>query len=375
MIYALVGRPRSGKSYEAVVYHIIPAIQEGRKVKTNIPLNIDHFRSVFGDKVDELIEVVSFDFSEFGSLNRPFAKVEDYKDDWRNDKGQAPLLIIDEAHMVIPVRHNDAAVLEWYSMHGHYGFDVLLLTQNLRKIHKDVKAMIEVTYYVAKNTVLGTDKEYTKKVRIGDSREDVNVENRKYKSEFFPFYTSHTGSSKAVTEAFAKDVKPALRTFKLVTKLFIFGGLGGLIYTFFFMDSGSEEPTTQQEPVKVSSSIESGSVSLDASLGEFGPLTGYDFFATGYAKQIAYSSYTASSAEINRSLTFYNIYIDIYREDIKQFSMTNIDLEQAGYQFDVLSDCVYKLTWSNQSRVVTCKMLEPQDEKREKKNNEPLLPV
>lgn len=38
MIYAIVGRPRSGKSYESVVYHIIPAIQSGRKVITNIPL-------------------------------------------------------------------------------------------------------------------------------------------------------------------------------------------------------------------------------------------------------------------------------------------------------------------------------------------------
>ncbi|MFB9215678.1 zonular occludens toxin domain-containing protein, partial [Vibrio sinaloensis] len=56
MIFGLAGRPRSGKSYEAVVYHIIPAVKEGRKVITNIPLNIDKFKKIFGDKAD-LIEV------------------------------------------------------------------------------------------------------------------------------------------------------------------------------------------------------------------------------------------------------------------------------------------------------------------------------
>ncbi|MDF5473676.1 zonular occludens toxin domain-containing protein, partial [Vibrio parahaemolyticus] len=34
MIYAIAGRPGGGKTYEAVAYHIIPAIKEGRKVIT-----------------------------------------------------------------------------------------------------------------------------------------------------------------------------------------------------------------------------------------------------------------------------------------------------------------------------------------------------
>nr|MBF4348645.1 assembly protein [Vibrio anguillarum] len=46
MIYAIVGRPRSGKSYESVVYHIIPAIKAGRKVVTNVSLNISYFQKV-----------------------------------------------------------------------------------------------------------------------------------------------------------------------------------------------------------------------------------------------------------------------------------------------------------------------------------------
>ncbi|MFN1568607.1 zonular occludens toxin domain-containing protein, partial [Vibrio harveyi] len=50
-ISLLKGKPRSGKSYEAVRYHILPAIQEGRKVVTNIPLNIDEFVKICGSQV------------------------------------------------------------------------------------------------------------------------------------------------------------------------------------------------------------------------------------------------------------------------------------------------------------------------------------
>ncbi|MBV1843592.1 zonular occludens toxin domain-containing protein, partial [Photobacterium ganghwense] len=55
MINLIVGRPGGGKSYEAVVFHIIPAIQNGRKVVTNLPLNIDHFVKVFGEDARSLI--------------------------------------------------------------------------------------------------------------------------------------------------------------------------------------------------------------------------------------------------------------------------------------------------------------------------------
>ncbi|POB76042.1 zonular occludens toxin domain-containing protein, partial [Vibrio vulnificus] len=40
--------PGSGKSYESVVYHVIPALKDGRKVVTNLPLNLEHFKQVFG---------------------------------------------------------------------------------------------------------------------------------------------------------------------------------------------------------------------------------------------------------------------------------------------------------------------------------------
>lgn len=68
----IVGRPGSGKDYEAVAYHVIPAIKEGRRVVTNLPLNLDHFVNVFGSEVLELIEIVKDGFSKESGVIKAF---------------------------------------------------------------------------------------------------------------------------------------------------------------------------------------------------------------------------------------------------------------------------------------------------------------
>lgn len=65
----IVGRPGSGKSYEAVAFHVIPAIKEGRRVVTNLPLMMDHLIAVFGEEVRDLVEVRQDGFSrEHGAI-------------------------------------------------------------------------------------------------------------------------------------------------------------------------------------------------------------------------------------------------------------------------------------------------------------------
>lgn len=248
MIYCIAGRPRSGKSYESVAFHIIPAIKAGRKVVTNVTLNVPYFQKVFGNDVLDLIEVVDGQLNQYGSMDRPFSKLEDYINDWRDADNKGPLFVIDEAHMVLPNKQLDSKILEFYSLHGHYGIDIILLTQNLRKIHKDVRDMVEMTYYCAKNTAFGSKNTYTKKVRIGATTEVVNEEQRKYKKSFFPFYQSHTQSSGSVAEAMSNDIKPIWHRWP-----FWMGGLllvSGIIFNIYAW-SGSDkelEPVLNSEP-------------------------------------------------------------------------------------------------------------------------------
>lgn len=366
MIYSICGRPRSGKSYESVVYHIIPAVKSGRKVVTNVSLNVDWFVKMFGEQVRALIRVVDGQLNDFGKMDRPFSKFEHYQDDWRDEQNRGPLFVIDEAHMVLPNRNLEPAILEFYSLHGHYGFDIILLTQDLRKIHRDIKAMIEMTYYCAKNTAFGSDKTYTKKVRIGATTEVVNEEQRKYKSAYFPAYQSHTQSKGSVAEAMANDIKPVWKSWPFFgSVLFIFGGLFYLVY--FFILSGDD-------PVPVPAKTEQQTVQASVPAGQpgqlpqktkpksdFGPLDDFTLFVTGYSKQIAFSNRARSSGELNRDLSFYRIYISVFDSNQQLlFSSDQTQLQQIGYVFSVLAECVYEVKWHDVSRILTCKEPEQQ---------------
>lgn len=365
MIYAIVGRPRSGKSYESVVYHIIPALQAKRKVVTNVSLNIEWFKIMFGSDVVELISVVDGQLNEFGKLNRPFSQYEHYQDDWRDENNRAPLYVIDEAHMVLPNRNLDSKILEFYSLHGHYGIDIILLTQNLRKIHRDIKDMIEATYYCAKNTAFGSDKTYVKKVRIGATTEVVNEEVRKYKSIYFPAYQSHTQSKGSVAEVMATDVTPIWKRWPFVGAFVcITLGVFIAIKPLLSSDEELEHPAGQQAEVQKTETSESTGTQEDdkktksskrkKNSNDFGPLDGFEMYVTGYSKQVAYSYKSAKSSELDLDLSFYKVYIAVFQDGVKRFDFDHLDLLNIGYTFTALSECVYQVEWDGVSKVITC---------------------
>ena len=365
MIYALVGRPRSGKSYEAVRYHIIPAIQQERKVITNIPLNIEKIRKVFGDEKADLIEVVEGQFDQFGSRERPFSKVEHYQSDWRNDDNLGPLYVIDEAHLSLP-RQVPANVTEFYSMHGHYGIDIILLTQNLRKINIDIRDMVEMTYNTVKNTHLGTDKTYTKRNFIGATlKNPVSNEERKYDKNYFGFYKSHTASKSAVKEAEATDTKSVYDTWYVkFGRILILLGVLGTFYAFYdlFFSSKNEPQAEQAKAEQVQQSTQS---KTEIQQG-FGVLEEFKFYVAGWSKQLA-----SSGGKLDPDMSFFRVYVDVYLDEVYQFTLKHTDLLELGYDFNQMSECVFKLHYMKNSRLVTCK---PREEDREQETK-PLLPI
>ncbi len=56
MINILIGPPGGGKSYEAVVHHVLPALANGRKVITNLPLQMNRIAAIDASFVP-LIEI------------------------------------------------------------------------------------------------------------------------------------------------------------------------------------------------------------------------------------------------------------------------------------------------------------------------------
>jgi len=207
MINLTLGQPGGGKSYEAVAFHIIPAIVRGRKVITNLSLNVDVFEQYFPG-ARQLIEIRGAVFTEAG-LVRPFSLPSHYGDTWKHpEDGVGPLYVIDECHLALPLRGTPVGVEEWYSLHRHELADVLLITQSYGKINKAIRDLVQLVYRCKKATAFGSSDRYIRKVQDGLRGEVVNTSIRKYESKYFPLYKSHTLSGAAATEYSASDVVP-----------------------------------------------------------------------------------------------------------------------------------------------------------------------
>lgn len=226
MINLLIGISGGGKSYEAVAYHILPAVKRGRRVITNLPVNLEQFEAIEPGS-SSLLEVrektlavrppESVDYSSargvvprIGVLpfvDRAFANPEDFASTWVDADGRGPLYVVDECHLAMPRGRTSIAVEEWFSLHRHYNCDVLLITQSTAKISVAIKDNVQVCYKVRKAIALGRPDGYIRKVLDGVNGGEVSVTERKYRAEFFKLYKSHT-KGVALAESAADDVAP-----------------------------------------------------------------------------------------------------------------------------------------------------------------------
>jgi len=257
----LRGRPGAGKGYEGVAYHIIPAVKSGRKVITNMQINIDHFCDVFGEECRALIECrpdrvhgvnnwrydkddICYDDDD----NDPrfmFSHVDDFDSTWRHpETNQGPLYVIDECHKPFRKGIQLREVEEWFAEVRHTGSNVLLMTQGTRKVNPDILDLVQLTYLVSK--VPGDEGSYYRKTIDGLRGQAMNSETRHYESWVYPFYKSHTKSDSAVAEMAAFDVKSIRSHWIFITsKLFLVIGFLVLCYLAYdFFASDDLDPST-----------------------------------------------------------------------------------------------------------------------------------
>lgn len=245
MINFLLGLPGGGKSYEAVVFHILPALALGRKVITNLALDVEaicalhpDYRSLIEIRTTTLKEKPEVDWSKAESLFKrfgiaareprhnayPFSNLEDYGDPWRHpENGSGPLYVIDECHICLPKIGTPVKVEEWFSMHRHEFADVLLITQTYGKVNQAIRDIVQVCYRVKKATAFGFNTKYIRKVQDGIRGEVVNTSIREYKKQFFKFYRSNTKSG-AGMEMASQDIKAIWKNWT-----FIGAGFCGLV--------------------------------------------------------------------------------------------------------------------------------------------------
>lgn len=364
MINGLSGRPGAGKTYEAVVSHILPALKQGRKVVINIPLNVDWFVGVLGEEVRDLIVLIDGGFHNYGQ-NRYFSKANDFLkyDTWRNKANQGVYFFVDEAHLAMPQGGTDKELKEYMSMHRHYGHDIMLITQNFRKVDRDIKDMVQNCYYCTKLSFLGRDEKYVVKVADGVSRNIITTHEREYDSKFFPAYQSHTKSSGSVTEATTVDVtkwyqrwttKGAVICFVLATVI-LMANLSRdkpdhekkaleTLQNLRNSDGITASAATQTVNNSISSApIQQKNEKPDKSKGQH-PFSNVDLHLAGWYQ------------DFDRKGRFKKTYYFAVSRNGQYLSeITNADLALAGYNVQMLADCVAKLSYGdNYQRFIMC---------------------
>ena len=189
MIIGFVGTPGSGKSYEAVK-KILDNLKKGRKIYTNIE----------GICEPEQIEAIKAytSLSDY-EIWQQLVFLEDKKcKEFLKYAVKGSLIVIDEVHKLFSNRNwqtdQNKEFIEWASTHRHFGFDVVLITQDIEKIDKHARSLVEWTYYYRKVNQFGSliKNKYTVYAYQGDDHngKPLSQSNKTYDQQVFPCYKS-----------------------------------------------------------------------------------------------------------------------------------------------------------------------------------------
>ena len=379
MINLLIGGPGGGKSYEAVAYHILPALKRGRRVITNLPLIVENLEAVepgcsalieLREKTLAVEPVLtsqnSIPSGIFGRpaptfCNRAFANPEDFASTWRDKDGGGPLYVVDECHFVMPRSGTSRAVEEWFSMHRHYNCDVLLITQSTGKISAAIKDLVQVCYKVRKATALGRSSGYIRKVLDGVGGGEVSVSERKYEKQFFKLYKSHT-QGLALAEKDADDVAPFSVKFRRISWAFYAFTAVALVWAFWpsgkkpiprspgvliQQSSGLDQPSKVGLPSSGVPPVQSSAVQGMAGVPAAPVVPPTDTPEPFAGKAVHLSGWARMGDKLIHTFV-------ISMAGQRLFELQERELVKAGYIFKPLGECSGYLTFAGVVRAVSC---------------------
>ena len=195
------GLPGSGKSYEAMVRHIIPAIQKGRPVFAYIE-GIDHERvaqaaEVPIEQVRELLKQIARD-----DVPKVYEAVADNA-----------LVVLDEAQNFWPNGRQklDPHITQFITEHRHRGLDLLLMGQDMRDVHALWRRRVSMRVLFNKLDAVGQERRYnvtTYKATAPEKFEKVSASFGRYDERYFGTYASHVADD-TNTENY-KDARASL---------------------------------------------------------------------------------------------------------------------------------------------------------------------
>ena len=193
MIIGFTGTPGSGKTYEAVE-KILHNLMKGKVIYTNID-------GMFDPECQEMIKSVC-NLSDLAlTIQLRQLEPDQIADFWMHIEPRC-LVVLDEIHKWFSNRDwNDPKNKQfgyWASTHRHYGYDVVLITQNIERVDAAVRSLLEWNYVYRKVNFLGSavQRFYLCYSYGGDdtSGRPLATNKRRYKPAIFRCYKSYVSS-------------------------------------------------------------------------------------------------------------------------------------------------------------------------------------
>lgn len=277
----------------------------------------------------------------------------------------------DNGHVRYPRNIKDALM-----RHRKFNWDILVCTPDITKVHNLIRSVAEqaVSHKSFDFTPLPyfqrrpRTHEHNPLEKGLSPKKGEQIKRRKIPLDVFKLYKStQTGKNNKS----GKGTSPFQGVKFNLMVVFLLSVLAYWLWFAFGHDSDLSSAITQQDSKQVeavpvvsvdenlvvsrSSAVTSGgddSDKVNDETPDIEPLIGFDFYVTGFTKQIKYS-------RVERVLTpedfLYLIYFDVYKDGGFMFKTTNTDLNDLGYVTKTLTECVYKLSYNKVSRIVTCK--------------------
>lgn len=403
MINGLEGIPGSGKSYEAVVYHVLPMLQQGRKVITNLPLNVEMLAAI-DPSYTELVElrrrpkpvlgVWNADtmddngngsafklFNEHSDLsevvhavdraNRPadpvsvFGHVWDFYSTWKHpETGQGPVFIIDECHLALPAVGTDREVVEFFKLHRHFNCDFLLMTQSFRDINQPIARLMAMMVRCRKADILGKKDSYIRKVHAGYRGAVISTEERRYKPQYFPLYKSHTQGN-SVAESGAQDVAPL--SVKLRRFTWGFWIFTAIVIAWMYWPKSDQKKVQKTSDMQWSKDFKAlppgGTLRAPATPGQAAK-SASEAQAAAPAQPASAADpdaipepYASKGLHLTGRITMgaQTIYTFAVSSSGQRIStIDSRDLHAMGYKWQPLTDCAGTLRWKDKAQAITC---------------------
>jgi Zonular occludens toxin (Zot) len=269
-IYGYVGLPRSGKSYNVVAHVILPALREGRRVVTNVP--------VYRDKIFALLEKERV--SNPGELvDFPITEVAQDPELIRKYVTAGSVFVLDEVWRLWPSGMKASDIPECYKSllaeHGHMvdaqgrACHIVLVVQDLANIAVFARRLVEQTFLHTKMGHLGQEGRFRVDVYqasitgvIGPQKQRLREIYGSYTSDVWDLYKSHTLSEAKADGANEKSVDRRGNVLK--SPLFMFGlplaALAGVGAVYFLTQRVAAMTHPPQPPKGVASASHPGFV-------------------------------------------------------------------------------------------------------------------